>query len=275
MTDIARTFVVAPQALSPAIGARPGKQPMMGPPIMRGSNATTRRTRLQWGSAWGWRREEHSIWLLADSVTKERGEMDLIKLCEQLVEHEEWRPVKGFPDYMISSHGRVRSIAHRKGGRANINGGIIVGWIARTRNKTVCRKVSFRKDKQTHEFRVHRLVMETFIGPSPGDDFEVCHNDGNPLNNHLSNLRWDTHKSNVADCIRHGTKKDPPIHMGDRHPRSKLSQSQKRHIASLPYKRGINAELARRFGVSLTHIIRVRRGEWYGSDKIDGAVDRA
>jgi hypothetical protein len=34
---------------------------------------------------------------------------------------------------------------------------------------------------------------------------ECCHNDGNPANNNLNNLRWDTRKSNVADALRLGT----------------------------------------------------------------------
>ena len=33
---------------------------------------------------------------------------------------------------------------------------------------------------------------------------EGCHNDGNPLNNRLENLRWDTHLENCRDTIRHG-----------------------------------------------------------------------
>ena len=34
-----------------------------------------------------------------------------------------------------------------------------------------------------------------------------CHNDGDPANNHLENLRWDTYQSNEADKLRHGTRR--------------------------------------------------------------------
>jgi hypothetical protein len=34
---------------------------------------------------------------------------------------------------------------------------------------------------------------------------EVCHNDGNEVNDRLENLRWDTHLENMRDLLRHGT----------------------------------------------------------------------
>lgn len=51
---------------------------------------------------------------------------------------------------------------------------------------------------------IHRLVLEAFVGPCP-EGLETCHNDGDFTNNKLENLRWDTHKENCADRIKHGT----------------------------------------------------------------------
>lgn len=45
--------------------------------------------------------------------------------------------------------------------------------------------------------------MLAFVGAEP-DGMEVCHNDGDPMNNVLSNLRYDTHSSNMLDCVSHG-----------------------------------------------------------------------
>ena len=42
------------------------------------------------------------------------------------------------------------------------------------------------------------------LGP-PG--LVCCHWDGDPGNNRLENLRWDTPKANCADTIRHGRQK--------------------------------------------------------------------
>ena len=47
------------------------------------------------------------------------------------------------------------------------------------------------------------LVLEAFVGPRP-DGHECCHYDDDPMNNHLSNLRWDTRSANSFDAIRNG-----------------------------------------------------------------------
>jgi hypothetical protein len=46
--------------------------------------------------------------------------------------------------------------------------------------------------------------MMAFTGPCP-DGMEVSHGDGDPSNNHLTNLRYDTRKNNQADRRKHGT----------------------------------------------------------------------
>lgn len=54
---------------------------------------------------------------------------------------------------------------------------------------------------------VHRLVLEAFVGPCP-DGMECCHYDGNPKNNNLDNLRWDTPKSNQGDRYKHASEQN-------------------------------------------------------------------
>jgi hypothetical protein len=53
---------------------------------------------------------------------------------------------------------------------------------------------------------VHHLVLELFVGPRP-PGMECRHLDGNPQNNHRSNLAWGTSKENVADQYLHGTRR--------------------------------------------------------------------
>lgn len=53
---------------------------------------------------------------------------------------------------------------------------------------------------------MHRLVLEAFAGPCP-EGLECCHNDGNPANNRLENLRWDTRQANMDVLLRHGTRR--------------------------------------------------------------------
>lgn len=51
---------------------------------------------------------------------------------------------------------------------------------------------------------VHRMVLETFVGPCPIGQW-AAHGNGIRSDCKLENLRWDTVKGNHADKIKHGT----------------------------------------------------------------------
>lgn len=104
-------------------------------------------------------------------------------------EHEVWQRFIEFPQYEVSTHGRIR----------NITTGLILspfdaghGYLAVNLHHT---------DGRHALFVVHRLVALTFL-PITGP--VVRHLDGNPLNNHIENLRWGTVRENVYDTIEHG-----------------------------------------------------------------------
>src|SRR5215475_3524438 len=73
-----------------------------------------------------------------------------------------------------------------------------------------------RTSKAKHSCALHRLMLLTFVGPCP-QGMEACHGDGNKLNNHLSNLRWDTHQGNMDERERQGS-----LPRGMRHGAAKL-----------------------------------------------------
>lgn len=74
---------------------------------------------------------------------------------------------------------------------------------------------------RSKHFAVHRLVLETFVGPCP-DRMEGCHSDGVRTNNYIDNLRWDYPSENAKDKIRHGTAANL-FSKGEEHPQSKLT----------------------------------------------------
>lgn len=115
---------------------------------------------------------------------------------------EEWRQIPGFPDYSVSSFGRIRrdTPPTRKNGRCK------PGMIMKAESgQWGHQRIRLTKNGQCFRLLVHRLVAMAFDLPRRGDQTVVAHNDGNPLNNHISNLRWATVKENMSDKERHGT----------------------------------------------------------------------
>jgi hypothetical protein len=59
----------------------------------------------------------------------------------------------------------------------------------------------YDENKKRSNVRIHVAVMQTFVG-YPEKDQVVCHYDDIKSNNQLTNLRYDTQKSNSADKKR-------------------------------------------------------------------------
>ena len=185
---------------------------------------------------------------------------------------EIWKNIEGFDYYQVSNHGRVKSLTRthqrqnpkHKQFKQTITVGkekIINGWDRKGKNgKLVKVCVALRKDGKTYVHAVHTLVLSAFVGSRP-DGMECCHNDGNPKNNNLENLRWDTHKENMADCMQHGRKTNPPLHYGDAHPNSKLNDKMVSDIRLIPYYHGLFANISREYGISSAHASRIWNGE--------------
>jgi len=108
-------------------------------------------------------------------------------------------------------------------------------------------------------FLIHRLVLTLFVGPCP-PGMQCCHNDGDPKNGRLSNLRWDTVLANGKDRVRHGTSCK-----GERCGTSKLTTKDVLEIraSSKPNQRNKIA-LSKKYGVSKSTIERVVARKTWG-----------
>ena len=103
---------------------------------------------------------------------------------------EQWKIIEGYPDYAISSEGRVAS--RKKQGI----------WILRKIGLYErYPQVTLVKNGKVHCVKVHRLVARAFI-PNPKNLATVNHKDGDKSNNRVENLEWLSQKDN----IRHGIK---------------------------------------------------------------------
>lgn len=100
----------------------------------------------------------------------------------------EWKEIKGFSDYEISSEGEVR----RKGTQDALS-------VHRLRNGYISAKLY--KDHKPYARMVHRLVAAAFLGDS---DLDVNHIDGDKSNNRVSNLEYATRSENMRHAYKLG-----------------------------------------------------------------------
>jgi hypothetical protein len=118
-------------------------------------------------------------------------------------------------------------------------------------------RVNLLRARTSGEY-VHRIMYKTFIGEIP-DGMEVCHNNGDKLNNNLWNLRIDTQKGNEKDKIAHGT-----ITYGERNGCHKLTEKEVLEIRER-YANGriTMKQLANDYNVNVSAISRIiNRKRW-------------
>jgi hypothetical protein len=166
----------------------------------------------------------------------------------------EYRLVSGFPDYRVGSDGSVWSRRPRAGMVEHPG-----GW-HRLRPLPVGRHyfVRFSVNRKKTSKLIHRLVLEAFVGPCPPGQ-ECCHWDGNPANNRLDNLRWDTRQANVDDMLRHGTRL-----YGSRGNCVKLKDEDVREVRRLRSQGYTLRRIAARLGVAEATIWDICSGRTWG-----------
>lgn len=102
---------------------------------------------------------------------------------------ENWKQIVGAkPGYVVSDTGRVRSPRKelRTTSRGEYYASVAIPFV----------------DGKLRTCRVHRLVLETFVGPPPSDSMQARHKNDDHTNNNLSNLLWGLPHENTADGMR-------------------------------------------------------------------------
>lgn len=177
---------------------------------------------------------------------------------------EEWREltpeVLGQPivgGYRISNVGRVQSRRSPTGQGLGDAWRVVSGCV----DDEGYRKHRFQATSgHTIQAHAHRLVALLFIGPPPSPEHEVCHWDGNGLNNTVGNLRWGTSLDNAADRERHGT-----VLKGADVGSSVLTVEQVLDLVQRRRAGESRANVAARFGVTEENVSHIMLGRSWGS----------
>lgn len=163
---------------------------------------------------------------------------------------EIWKDIPGFEGlYQASTLGRVRSLDRFV--RCVPQGveckRLIKGRILKPGKQNKSGHLTVVLGRSYGSMPVHTAVALTFLGSRP-DGKDVCHNDGNPENNRLDNLRYDTRTDNILDVYRIGGRW------------RKLSVADMRKITELLKSGKTGHEIAQMFNVSDTTISKIRNG---------------
>jgi hypothetical protein len=156
---------------------------------------------------------------------------------------EIWKDIPGYEGaYQVSSLGRVRSldrqVVTKTGVVRNIHGKVLSPGRYDGHTAVVLGRKRFHP--------VHHLVALAFFGPRPSG-MQICHANGNPEDNRVENLRYDTPHENSVDVYRIGG----AIH--------KLTIADALDIRKRLAAGETGASLAREFGVSESAISRVKK----------------
>jgi len=171
---------------------------------------------------------------------------------------ERWKDIDGYEDlYQVSNMGRIRSLArviNKDSQRWNATRShYYQGKILSPRNTNGYYKVSLRRNGETHQYLIHRLVADAFI-PNPENKPEINHKDGNKTNNLSNNLEWVTSSENHLHAFTIGLKERLA---GEKNGNAKVNEFQVRVLRKATDLE--NIEIAEIFGLSNTTVCNIRK----------------
>lgn len=168
----------------------------------------------------------------------------------------ERRPIPGFIGYLAQADGKIYSF-HRFG-KNKIYWELQPKQVRQTLSANGYLQVHLKRNNGKYaKLNTHIFIALAFHGIPKGGQ-EVCHNDGNKLNNSATNLRWDTRKANHADKKQHGTQP-----LGERHYKTSLTDEQVISLRNRFISGGKIKDLAEEFGMTYSGAYQIaKRHTW-------------
>ncbi len=162
----------------------------------------------------------------------------------------EYRDIPGWPGYRISDSGNVQT-------RRTFGGKLRTEWkpkaTSRSHDGYLC--VTLHRSGKCRFFRVHDLVLLSFVGPSQAGQMGL-HRNANRTDNRIGNLYWGTAQDNADDRNRDGH-----TARRERNGRARITAEIATHIRHVRATEGSSyARLGLRFGISNRQVARICDG---------------
>jgi len=178
---------------------------------------------------------------------------------------EKWMVLDEFPEYSISTLGRVRRDS--------------TGRIRQLITSRGYAQTMLGKEKKNKS--VHRLVGLTFLS-NPSNLPQINHKNGDKLDNRVENLEWVTCKENIHHSTKMGLRTNPSgsqhwcclhpelirkgINSGSSNGRSKLDVKDVERIRSLHGAGVSQTQISKDVGISRSQVQRIVKGKrWVSS----------
>lgn len=171
----------------------------------------------------------------------------------------------GYPDHFISECG----VVYTKKRRGTSKLGELKKMKSVISKRNGREAILLTHNKAFKNFSVHRLVAISFI-ENPENKPQVNHIDGNPLNNHVSNLEWNTAKENTQHAFRCGLIN----RSGAYNSQAKLDDMKVLTIKTLVLNGSRNNELSKAFGVKPNTISQIRTGHIWSHVKCGDLTEK-
>lgn len=170
---------------------------------------------------------------------------------------EIWKSILKYPDYEVSSLGKIRSLKH---GKIRVLKQVSVVDKRRSSESHYISVKLYTKGSY-RRFLAHRLVAEAFLINSLSLP-EVNHKDGIKNHNYIENLEWVTQQENSKHAFYSGLSRFIKNRGRSLSPLAKLTEKEIMEIRELP--KCCQKEIGDRYGVSQASISLIQNGKRWG-----------
>ena len=178
-------------------------------------------------------------------------------ILNMAIENDIIKAINDFPGYYVDKYGNVFSFKNKEKIDLNKVPLILKGGLCSNKHYL---SVNLANNKKCKKKMIHSLIAETFL-KKENESFAVCHNDGNSLNNELTNLRWDSYSANNLDRYKHGTDD-----MGVHNSRSIMKEEEIIEIKKLLRNPELTQEqIAKKFNVNRIFIAKIKNCHRYAN----------